>query len=93
MNKIADSYELMQRKARRKAPASHRRGSPMIDSAGRRRLTRNEKLGVAGVATLAGIAILGVVAGVLLDRLLDFDDALDAGGSWDEDGSVHTRWQ
>ena len=49
--------------------------------------------GVAGVATLAGVALLGVVAGLLLDRLLDFDDALDAGGEWDEGGGVFTRWQ
>ena len=47
----------------------------------------------AGVATLAGVALLGVVAGLLLDRLLDFDDALDAGGEWDEGGGVFTRWQ
>ena len=55
----------------------------IIDSNGRRRLTRNEKVGVAAV---------GVVAGILLDRLLDFDDALDAGGEWDEGGGVFTRW-
>ena len=65
----------------------------IIDPAGRRRLTRNEKVGVASVATLIGVAALGVVAGVILDRLLDFDDALDAGGEWDEGGGVSTRWQ
>ena len=48
---------------------------------------------MASVATLAGVALLGVVAGLLLDRLLDFDDALDAGGEWDEGGGVFTRWQ
>lgn len=42
---------------------------------------------------LLGVAAVGVIAGVLLDRLLDFDDALDAGGEWDEGGGVHTRWQ
>lgn len=65
----------------------------IIDPAGRRRLTRNEKVGVASVATLVGVAALGVIAGVILDRLLDFDDALDAGGEWDEGGGVSTRWQ
>ena len=75
-------------------PGRIRRGqSLVIDTDGRRRLTRSQKVGVAGVATLAGVALLGVVAGLLLDRLLDFDDALDAGGEWDEGGGVFTRWQ
>ncbi|HWQ85829.1 hypothetical protein [Brevundimonas sp.] len=65
----------------------------IIDPAGRRRLTRNEKVGVASLATLIGVAALGVIAGVILDRLLDFDDALDAGGEWDEGGGVFTRWE
>ncbi|MBL0968441.1 MAG: hypothetical protein ACT6SD_00050 [Brevundimonas sp.] len=64
----------------------------IIDPQGRRRLTRNEKVGVASVATIVGVAAIGVIAGVLLDRLLDFDDALDAGGEWDEGGGVFTRW-
>lgn len=64
----------------------------IIDPAGRRRLTRNEKVGVASLATLIGVAAMGVIAGVILDRLLDFDDALDAGGEWDEGGGVSTRW-
>lgn len=72
---------------------TRRNASVVIDTNGRRRLTRNQKIGVAGVATVAGIALLGVVAGLLLDRLLDFDDALDAGGEWDEGGGVFTRWQ
>ena len=63
----------------------------IIDPQGRRRLTRNEKVGVASVATIVGVAAIGVIAGVLLDRLLDFDDALDAGGEWDEGGGVFTR--
>ena len=42
---------------------------------------------------LLGVAAVGVIAGVLIDRLLDFDDVLDAGGEWDEGGGVHTRWQ
>lgn len=75
--------------ARRRFPAGKSR---VIDHAGRRRLTRSEKVGVAGVATLVGVAVLGVVAGLILDRLLDFDDALDAGGEWDEGGGVYTRW-
>lgn len=67
--------------------------SRIVDPAGRRRLTRSEKIGIGSVATLIGVAALGVIAGVLLDRLLDFDDALDAGGEWDEGGGVSTRWQ
>jgi hypothetical protein len=65
----------------------------IIDPRGRRRLTRNEKVGFASVAALVGVAAVGVIAGVLLDRLLDFDDALDAGGEWDEGGGVFTRWE
>ena len=65
----------------------------IIDPAGRRRLTRNEKVGVASVVSLVAVAAVGVVAGLLIDRLLDFDDALDAGGEWDEGGGVETRWQ
>ena len=64
----------------------------IIDAKGRRRLTRNEKVGIGSLAVLLGVAAVGVIAGVLLDRLLDFDDALDAGGEWDEGGGVHTRW-
>ena len=67
--------------------------SRIIDPNGRRRLTRSEKIGLGSVATLVGVAVVGVVAGLLLDRLLDFDDALDAGGEWDEGGGVGTRWQ
>ncbi|MES2861054.1 MAG: hypothetical protein V4701_06245 [Pseudomonadota bacterium] len=67
--------------------------SYVIDPQGRRRLTRSEKVGIGSVITLVGVAALGIVAGVLLDRLLDFDDALDAGGEWDEGGGVSTRWQ
>jgi len=65
----------------------------IIDASGRRRLTRNEKVGIGSIAVLLGVAAVGVIAGVLLDRLLDFDDVLDAGGEWDEGGGVHTRWQ
>jgi hypothetical protein len=64
----------------------------IIDPTGRRRLTRNEKVGVASLVSLVAVAAVGVVAGVLLDRLLDFDDALDAGGEWDEGGGVFTRF-
>jgi len=71
----------------------NRAKSRIIDATGRRRLTRSEKIGIGSVATLIGVAALGVLAGVLLDRLLDFDDALDAGGEWDEGGGVGTRWQ
>ncbi len=65
----------------------------IIDTQGRRRLTRNEKVGIGSLAVLLGVAAAGVIAGVLLDRLLDFDDVFDAGGEWDEGGGVHTRWE
>ncbi len=78
---------------RRLRPLTSLKGrSVVIDPSGRRRLTRSEKVGVAGVATLVAVGVLGVVAGLLLDRLLVFDDALDAGGEWDEGGGVFTRW-
>ena len=64
----------------------------IVEARGRHRLTRNQTIGVASVATLIGVTVAGVIAGVLLDRLLDFDDALDAGGEWDEGGGVFTRW-
>jgi hypothetical protein len=66
--------------------------SVIIDSRGHRRLTRSEKIGIGSLAALVGVAAIGLIAGVLLDRLLDFDDALDAGGEWDEGGGVRTRW-
>jgi hypothetical protein len=69
-----------------------RHSDRIIDTQGRRRLTRNEKVGIGSLAVLLGVAAAGVIAGVLIDRLLDFDDALDAGGEWDEGGGVHTRW-
>ncbi len=65
----------------------------VIDPSGRRRLTRGEKAGVASVATLVGVGLIGLVAGLLIDRLLDFNDVLDTGGEWDEGGGVFTRWQ
>ena len=64
----------------------------IIDPSGRRRLTRNEKVGVASLVSLVAVAAVGVVAGLLIDRLLSFDDALDAGGEWDEGGGVFTRF-
>jgi len=64
----------------------------VIDASGRRRLTRGEKVGVASLATMIGVVAVGVIAGFLIDRLLDFDDVLDAGGEWDEGGGVFTRW-
>ena len=59
---------------------------------GHRPLTRNEKLGLGGLVSVLAVGALVVAAGVLLDRLMDFDDALDAGGEWDEGGGVFTRW-
>ena len=64
----------------------------IIGPDGRRRLTRNEKIGVASLVSLVAVAAVGVVAGLLSDRLLSFDDALDAGVEWDEGGGVFTRW-
>ena len=58
----------------------------------RRSLSRGQKAGAASVVTVLGVALIGVVAGILLDRLLDFDDTLDAGGEWDEGEGVRTRW-
>ena len=77
--------------ARPKTPLKRGRDR-IIDPQGRRRLTRNEKLGIGSIAVLLGVAAVGVIAGVLLDRMMDFDDALDTGGEWDEGGGVHTRW-
>ncbi|MFZ4166381.1 hypothetical protein [Brevundimonas sp. NPDC058933] len=68
------------------------RKTTIIDPRGRRRLTRNQKVGAASLATIVAVGAIGVVAGLLLDRLLNFDDALDAGGEWDEGGGVYTRW-
>ena len=64
----------------------------IVDPSGRRRLTRNEKVGVASLVSLVAVAAVGVVAGMLIDRLLSFDDALVAGGEWDEGGGVFTRF-
>ncbi|MET4683813.1 hypothetical protein [Brevundimonas faecalis] len=69
------------------------RRSTIIDPRGRRRMTRSQKVGAASLATVLALGVLGIAAGLLLDRLLDFDDALDAGGEWDEGGGVYTRWQ
>lgn len=55
-------------------------------------LSAAQKLGLGSAATLVAVAGLGMIAGVLLDRLLNFDDALDAGGEWDEGGGVFTPW-
>ena len=66
-----------------------RRGETyIVDADGRRRLTRSQKIGLGGTLTLIDVAAVGVIAGLVLDRLLDFDDALDAGGEWDEGGGV-----
>lgn len=66
--------------------------SRIIGHDGRRRLTRSEKVGIGSLLTLVGVAALGLIAGIVIDRLMDFDDALDAGGEWDEGGGVFTRW-
>ena len=58
----------------------------------RRKLTRMQKAGIGSAVTFVGLLAIGVVAGILIDRLLDFGDTLDTGGEWDEGGGVHTRW-
>ncbi len=73
-------------------PRLRRKPDRIVGPDGRRRLTRNERVGVASLISLVGVAAVGIVAGILLDRLLQFDDALDAGGEWDEGGGVFTRW-
>ncbi|OGN41884.1 MAG: hypothetical protein A2623_05940 [Caulobacterales bacterium RIFCSPHIGHO2_01_FULL_70_19] len=73
-------------------PRLKRRPDRIVGPDGRRRMTRNEKVGVASLISLVGVAAVGVIAGIVLDRLLQFDDALDAGGEWDEGGGVFTRW-
>lgn len=57
-----------------------------------RPMTGAEKAGAVGIGAVLVFALVGVAAGILLDRLLDFDDTLDAGGEWDEGGGVSTRW-
>ncbi len=71
-------------------PRAHSRRKPVRRA--RPPLTTAQKLGVGSAATLVAVAGLGMIAGILLDRLLNFDDALDAGGEWDEGGGVFTRW-
>jgi hypothetical protein len=55
-------------------------------------VTRREKAALAGFLGFAALTLVGVAAGLLLGRLVSFDDALDAGGEWDEGGGVHTVW-
>jgi hypothetical protein len=69
-----------------------RRRNTIIDNNGRRRLTRSERVGVASLGAVIGVAVVGLIAGLVIDRLLDFNDALDAGGEWDEGGGVKSRW-
>ena len=73
------------------ARRNHRK-TTIIDPSGRRRLTRSEKIGVGSLGAVLGIAVVGLIAGLIIDRLLDFDDALDTGGEWDEGGGVASRW-
>ena len=80
----------MTRRAPKRTPLKRSRDR-IVDPSGRRRLTRSEKIGIGSVATLLAVGALGVIAGVIIDRLLDFD-SLDTGGEWDEGGGVFTRW-
>lgn len=65
---------------------------PRLPIRRRRPMTGVQKAGAVGVSAILVFAAIGVVAGILIDRLLDFDDTLDAGGEWDEGGGVSTRW-
>ena len=58
----------------------------------RRKLSGWEKAGIGSAVTLVGLFAVGVVVGIVIDRLVDFGDILDAGGEWDEGGGVETRW-
>lgn len=57
-----------------------------------RRLSTVQKAGIGSAVTVVGLLAIGVVAGILIDRLIDMSDIMDAGGEWDEGGGVHTRW-
>ena len=59
---------------------------------GRRRMSTVQKAGIGSAVTVVGLLAIGVVAGILIDRLIDMSDIMDAGGEWDEGGGVHTRW-
>ena len=65
---------------------------PKRRPAGRRRLSTVQKAGLGSAVTVVGLLAIGVVAGILIDRLIDMSDIMDAGGEWDEGGGVHTRW-
>lgn len=65
---------------------------PKRRPAGRRRLSTVQKAGIGSAVTVVGLLAIGVVAGILIDRLIDMSDIMDAGGEWDEGGGVHTRW-
>lgn len=79
--------------APRNATPLRRSRDRIVDPGGRRRLTRSEKIGIGSLATVLVVGAVGVIAGLIIDRLLDFDAALDAGGEWDEGGGVFTRWE
>jgi hypothetical protein len=65
---------------------------PKRRPAARRRLSTVQKAGIGSAVTVVGLLAIGVVAGILIDRLIDMSDIMDAGGEWDEGGGVHTRW-
>lgn len=66
--------------------------APKRRPAGRRRLSTVQKAGIGSAVTVVGLLAIGVVAGILIDRLIDMSDIMDAGGEWDEGGGVNTRW-
>ena len=69
-----------------------RRPDRIVGPDGRRRLSPNGQVRVASLISLVGVAAVGVVAGIVLVRLLQFDDALGGRGAWEGGGGVFTRW-
>ena len=44
---------------------ARRRKNTIIDASGRRRLTRSERVGVASLGALVGVAVVGLIAGLV----------------------------
>lgn len=56
-----------------------------------RHLTRAGKIGLGSGAGLLVVGLLGLAAGLLIQRLIQFDEAMDAGGDWQDDDFTQ-RW-
>jgi hypothetical protein len=74
------------------AKPSKRRAKLVSGMGPRRKLSRAEKAGIGSAVGVFGLIAIGVVIGIVVDRLIDMSDVFDAGGEWDEGGGVHTRW-